>query len=163
MKAKAEIFDPRDAGYRPPIVPQPIFDEDAVARAEKTLEAMSGSFGKWLDADIAKLQAARAEGAQQGWPDAALEAVWRAAHDLKGMGDTYGYPIVTQLAASLCRLLETGEGKRAARGNPELIAAHVDGLRAAVRDRVASDENPVGRALVQALEAHVSSLGIAPR
>ncbi len=163
MKAKAEFIDPREAGYRPPSVPQPMFNEDALARAEKTLEAMSGSFEKWLDADVAKLQAARVEGMQQGWTDAALEAVWRAAHDLKGMGDTYGYPLVTQLAASLCRLLETSEGKRTARGNPELVAAHVDGLRAAVRDKIASDANPTGRALIQALEAHVSGLGIATR
>lgn len=162
MKAKAEVIDPRQAGQRAPLT-QPVFSEDAVVRAEKTLEAMSGSFEQWLDADIAKLQAARLSATTAGWTDAAIEALWRAAHDLKGMGGTYGYPIVTQLAASLCRLTETDAGKAASRANPGLIDAHVDGLRAAVRDRIATDGDPVGGALVRALEAQVHQLGVAPR
>lgn len=163
MKSKAQVIDPRDAGHRQPKLTQPVFSEEALARADKTLEAMSGSFEKWLEADIAQLQAARLTAAEGGWTDAAIDALWRAAHDLKGMGGTYGYPLVTQLAASLCRLTETEAGKDAARANPKLVDAHVDGLRAAVRDRIATDEHPVGRALIQALEAQVRQLGVAPR
>jgi chemotaxis protein histidine kinase CheA len=160
---KARVIDPREAGHRPPKLTQPVFSEEALSRADKALEAMSGSFEKWLDADIAKLQAARLEAAQAGWSDAALDALWRAAHDLKGMGGTYGYPLATQLAASLCRLTETEAGKRAARANPALVDAHVDGLRATVRDHITSDAHPAGRALVQMLETKVRQLGIAPR
>jgi chemotaxis protein histidine kinase CheA len=163
MKSKPQLIDPREAGHRPPQLTQPVFSAEALARADKTLEAMSGSFEKWLDADIARLQAARLEAAQAGWSDASLDALWRVAHDLKGMGGTYGYPLVTQLAASLCRLTETEAGKSAARANPSLVDAHVDGLRAALRDRIASDAHPVGRALVQTLEAKVRELGVAPR
>ena len=161
MKGKAEIIDPRQAGHRP--LTPPLFSEDAVARAEKTLEAMSGSFEQWLDADIAKLHAARLGASAAGWTNAAIDALWRAAHDLKGMGGTYGYPIVTQIAASLCRLTETDAGKAAARANPTLVDAHVDGLRAAVRDRIATDAHPIGGALVRMLEMQVRQLGVAPR
>lgn len=163
MKGKAQVIDPRQAGRRPPKLTQPVFSEEALARADKTLEAMSGSFEKWLDADLAKLQAARLEAADAGWTDPVIDAIWRAAHDLKGMGGTYGYPIVTRLAASLCRLTETEAGKIAARANPALIDAHVDGLRAALRDRITSDAHPVGRALVNTLETKVRQLGVAPR
>lgn len=162
MKAKAQVIDPRQAGHLPPKLAQPVFSEEAVARADKTLEAMSGSFEKWLEADIAKLQAARLAMEEQRWSDASLDMLWRAAHDLKGMGGTYGYPIVTQLAASLCRLTETDQGKAAARDHADLVSAHVDALRAAVRDRIASDEHPVGRLLVQTLETRVNKLGVAP-
>jgi chemotaxis protein histidine kinase CheA len=163
MKAKVQVIDPREAGHGALKLAQPVFSEEALARAEQALEAMSGSFGKWLDADIAKLQEARLRAAEEAWPDPALDALWRAAHDLKGMGGTYGYPIVTQLAGSLCRLIETQAGKAAARANPELIGAHVDALRAAVRDRIASEAHPIGRVLVQTLEAQVLRLGVAPR
>ena len=163
MKTKAQVIDPREAGRRPPKLPQPVFSEEALARADKTLEAMSGSFEKWLDADMAKLQAARLEAAEASWTDIAIDAIWRAAHDLKGMGGTYGYPLVTQLAASLCRLTETEAGKAAARAAPALVDSHVDGLRASLRDRITSDTHPVGRALVQMLESKVSQLGVAPR
>jgi hypothetical protein len=163
MKGKAEIIDPREAGQRHQTLKPPVFDEGALARADKTLEAMSGSFEQWLHADIARLQDARLRAERYGWSDAGLDTLWRVAHDLKGMGSTYGFPLVTQLASSLCRLTETEAGKSAARGDTALVCAHVDGLRAAVRDRITSTRDPVGKALVEALETRVASLGVAPR
>lgn len=160
---KAQFIDPRDEGHRPPRLAEPVFSEEALARAEQTLEALSSSLAQWLDTDVAKLQAARAAATRAAWSNQSLDSLWRVAHELKGMGSTYGYPIVTQLAASLCRLIETEAGKRAARAMPGLVDAHVDALRAAVRDRIASDAHPVGKALVQTLEAQVMRLGVAPR
>jgi hypothetical protein len=163
MKGKAKIIDPREAGQRHQTLKPPVFDDDALARADKTLEAMSGSFEEWLHADITKLQDARKRAELFGWSDAGLDTLWRVSHDLKGMGATYGFPLVTQIASSLCRLTETEAGKSAARANPALVCAHVDGLRAAVRDRITSTRHPVGRALIEALEAQVARLGVAPR
>jgi hypothetical protein len=139
-----------------------VFDQHAVTRADDTLKAMSGSFGEWLVGDVAKLQAARTACEDAAWSDASLSRLFAAAHDLKGMGSTYGYPLATQLAASLCRLVETDAGKAAARATPALACAHVDALRAAVRDGIRSAGNPVGRALLEALETRVDALGVAP-
>ncbi len=163
MKRNVQVIDPRKEGHRPPKLTQPLFGEEALKRADRVLEAMSGSFEKWLDADLAQLQTARIEAGHSGWTAESLDTLWRAAHDLKGMGGTYGYPLVTQLAASLCRLIETELGKNAARANPDLVEAHVDALRAVVRDRIASEVHPVGAALTHALEEQVSRLGVAPR
>jgi chemotaxis protein histidine kinase CheA len=163
MKGKAQVIDPRETGHLPPKLAQPVFSEEDLARADKTLDALSGSFEQWLEGDIAKLQATRLVAVADDWNDAALDALWRAAHDLKGMGGTYGYPLVTQLAASLCRLTETDAGKAAARANSGLVCAHVDSLRAAVRNRIVSDKDPLGGALLHTLEAQVSRLGVAPR
>jgi hypothetical protein len=44
-----------------------------------------------------------------------------------------------------------------------LVIAHIDALRAAVRDEVKDDQHPVGRALLLALETRVERLGVAPR
>lgn len=161
--AKAKIIDPREAGVRQFDPKQPVFDADALSRADETMKAMSGSFEKWLDADAQALQGARAAAEAANWDDGSLDTLMRAGHDLKGMGGAYGYPLVTDIAASLCRLIETDAGKAAARANPSLVCAHVDALRAAIRDRIASDAHPVGKALVQALEKRVAALGVAPR
>ena len=85
------------------------------------------------------------------------------AHDLKGMGESYGYPLATFMAACLCRLIETPAGKAAARAQPALVEAHVDALRAIARDQIASPDHPVGKALIKALSAEVDKLGVAPR
>lgn len=162
QKAKVEFIDPREAAPHAAQLTRPVFDAKAVARADDTLKAMSGSFGEWLDADIAKLQTARVLAEASNWAPVSLQALFTCAHDLKGMGATYGYPLVTQIAASLCRMIETDAGKAAARANPSLVTAHVDALRAAARDQITSTAHPIGRALVQTLEAHVDALGVAP-
>jgi len=158
-----KFIDPREAGLRGLDLQKPLFDDADLARAEDTLKAMSGSMQQWLDADVEKLQLARLACETERWSFSALEALMSAGHDLKGMGATYGYPIVTQIAASLCRLIETDAGKAVAHSDPTLVSAHVDALRAAVRDHIKEASHPVGRLLVQALEAHVDRLGVAPR
>lgn len=157
---KAQFIDPRTTGRR--VLQQPVFDTSALRRADDAMKAMGTSFEQWLDDDVRKLQIARVAAENADWSDGALEALFAAAHDLKGMGGAYGYPLATQLAASLCRLIETDAGKAASRGNPGLVLAHVDALRAAVRDRIATADHPVGKALINALEAEVEQLGVAP-
>ncbi|MBL8531235.1 MAG: Hpt domain-containing protein [Hyphomonadaceae bacterium] len=162
-KAKAQFIDPREHGARFLDLRQPVFDSDAVARADQTLSAMSASFQQWLDADILRLQNARQAAEEAAWSNPALNELWGVAHELKGMGGSYGYPLVTEIAASLCRLIETDSGKRAAQQAPGLVAAHVDALRAIARDKIQTGEHPIGRALSQTLAAQVERLGVAPR
>lgn len=161
-KQHAQIIDPKTASARPLNLKSPLFDDAALARAEAALKEMSGSFQGWLEEEVAKVQAARAAAAQAGWTHEALAALLSAAHDVKGLGGTYEYPLVTQIAASLCRLIETDNGKAAAARDPSLTEAHVDALRAAVRDEIKTDAHPVGRALLRTLEAQVEALGVAP-
>lgn len=162
-RPKAQIISARDAGLPVFDGAAPVFDADAVARADETLKAMSGSFQSWLETDVAKLQTARQAAEQSGWSDAALSQLMDVAHDIKGMGASYGYPLATEIAASLCRLIETSAGKAAARAEPRLASAHVDSLRAIVRDQIKSAEHPTGRAVLKMLAAGVEKLGVAPR
>jgi len=158
----AKLIDPRTEGRRIDLKP-PLFDEAAIARAQETLEALGSSMAEWLDADIDRLQAARVQAEQAAWSNPALEAMMAVSHDLKGMGATYGYPIISDIAASLCRLIETDAGKAAARANSTLVCAHVDALRASARERITDSSHPIGKALLQALGAQVERLGVTPR
>lgn len=162
-KPRAEMIDPRDAGVRKLNVAAPVFSQDALARAEEALDAMDGQMAAWLEAIIERLQNARLAADACGWDDIGAEAVHSVAHDLKGMGETCGFPLATQVAASLCRLIETDDGKAAVRTDPSLACAHIDALRAVVRDSVCTDADPIGRALLRALEDRVAALGVAPR
>ncbi|MGE0828568.1 MAG: Hpt domain-containing protein [Hyphomonadaceae bacterium] len=140
----------------------PVFDEEAVERAEAALKALSGNFQVWLEDEVEKVQAARLSARAAGWTDESIDELFAAAHDAKGLGATYDYPFVTRIAASLCRLIETPEGKAVARAQPALVEAHVDTIRAAVRDRIKTEDHPVGRLLSAELERRVEALGVAP-
>ncbi|GIK48211.1 MAG: Hpt domain-containing protein [Hyphomonadaceae bacterium] len=161
--SSAKFIDPRSLGLRGLELRKPLFDEAALQRADAALQSMGASMVEWLDADISRLQQARAAAEAENWSTPSLETLHGAAHDIKGMGATYGFPIVTQIAASLCRLIETDAGKAVAQHDPTLVRAHVDALRAAVRDRIQDTRHPVGEALLQTLEQQVERLGVAPR
>lgn len=140
----------------------PLFDESAVSRAEQALQSLSGHFQDWLEDEVTRMQEARLAARAAQWTDASLEPLLGAAHDVKGLGATYDYPLATLIAASLCRLIETPEGKAAARAAPSLVEAHVDAIRAAARDHIQTSEHPVGRILLRELETRVAALGVAP-
>jgi HPt (histidine-containing phosphotransfer) domain-containing protein len=162
-KPCAEMIDPRDAGVRRLNISAPVFGADALARAEDELGAMDGQMAAWLEAIIERLQQARLTADASSWDEISAEAVHSAAHDLKGIGETCGFPLSTQIAASLCRLIETDAGKAAAQKDPALACAHIDALRAVVRDNVTTEADPIGRTLLRALESRVATLGVAPR
>lgn len=161
--AKAQLIDPREKGLRTFELKKPIFDAGAVTRADQALESMGDEFQIWLDADVERLQAARVRADEASWTPLAQEDLHAIAHDLKGLGATYGSLLATQIAASLCRLIETDAGKALAQRDPSLARAHVDALRASVRDNICSTDHPIGRAVLQALERRVADLGVAPR
>ncbi len=130
-------------------------DPAAIARAEAALKSLSGNFAQWLRDEIAKLENAREGVRVDGQTPEAMLALYMRAHDLKGLGTTYGYPLITRIAASLC-LLTDDAGKRA-RAALELIDAHLDAIRAAVRDEMTTADHPVGKTLVEGLEARVAA------
>ncbi|MEQ1490848.1 MAG: Hpt domain-containing protein [Terricaulis sp.] len=161
--AKAEMIDPRSKGLRTLELKKPLFDAGAIMRADQALDAMGDELQVWLDADIERLQASRMRADESNWTPLAQEDIYAIAHDLKGLGATYGSVFATQIAASLCRMIETDAGKALAQRDPTLARAHIDTLRASARDGIRSSDHPIGRALLQALEARVAELGVAPR
>ncbi|MFN3930753.1 MAG: Hpt domain-containing protein [Brevundimonas sp.] len=129
-------------------------DASAIAKAEEALKAMSSQFGQWLQDEIVKLDKAQSDIRAQGYNAQTAEALYFRAHDLKGLGATYQYPLVTRVAGSLCRMMDDPAKRMAA--PVALIDAHIDAIKAVVRDQIQTDEHPVGRALAESLEAGVA-------
>ena len=129
-------------------------DASAIARAEEALKAMSAQFGQWLNDEVVKLDKAQADIRSQGYTPETAEALYFRAHDLKGLGTTYEYPLVTRIAASLCRMLDDADKRMQA--PLAVVDAHIDAIKAVVRDKIQTDDHPVGRDLVETLEARTA-------
>ena len=129
---------------------------DAIAKAEEALKAMSAQFGQWLNDEIVKLDKAQADIREQGYNPTTAEALYFRAHDLKGLGSTYQYPIVTRMAGSLCKLLD--DPAKRTEAPIVLLDAHIDAIKAVVRDEIQTEDHPVGRELAETLEARVAEL-----
>ena len=129
-------------------------DASAIAKAEEALKAMSSQFGQWLQDEIVKLDKAQADIRSEGYNAQTAEALYFRAHDLKGLGATYQYPLVTRLAASLCKMMDDPDKRMKA--PRALIDAHIDAIKAVVRDQIQTDDHPTGRVLAESLEAGVA-------
>lgn len=132
-------------------------DPAAIAKAEAALKSLSGNFTQWLNDEIAKLEAARQVVRAEGPSAENMESLYLRAHDLKGLGATYGFPLITRIAGLLCRLIDD-KSKRLQAPLP-LIDSHIDAIKAAARDDIKTEDDPVGAALVQELEGRVRELG----
>lgn len=129
-------------------------DMNAIAKAEEALKALSAQFSQWLDDELVKLDAARSDIRERGYVPETAEAIYFRAHDLKGLGSTYEYPLITRIAASLCKITDRPEVRMKA--PLFLIDAHIDAIKACVRDQIRDDSHPVGMALAQELEARTA-------
>ena len=132
-------------------------DPAAIAKAEAALKSLSGNFTQWLNDEIAKLEAARQVVHADGPSVDNMESLYLRAHDLKGLGATYGFPLITRIAGLLCRLIDD-KAKRL-QAPLSLVDAHIDAIKAAARDDIKTEDHPVGAVLVQELERRVSDLG----
>ncbi len=129
-------------------------DAGAIAKAEEALKAMSAQFGQWLLDEITKLDKAQADIRAEGYNARTAEALYFRAHDLKGLGTTYQYPLVTRLAGSLCKIMDDPDKRM--RAPVVILDAHIDAIKAVVRDQIQTDDHPTGRVLAEALEARVA-------
>ena len=132
-------------------------DAGAIAKAEAALKSLSSNFAQWLQDELSKLAAARARVQAEGMTPEAAEVLYMRAHDLKGLGTTYEFPLVTRIAASLCKLIDDPTTRCTA--PMVLIDGHIDAINAAVRNDIKTDDHPTGKALVEALESRVKDLG----
>jgi chemotaxis protein histidine kinase CheA len=124
-------------------------DDDPVARAEAALAQLSSEFSTWMDDECNRLDAARKDVHKAGFNKTTLDAMFHAAHDIKGQADTYGFPLVAPVADCLCRVLE--HSPDAARIPLELIDQHVDAIRAIVREHARPDLIELARAVTRKL------------
>jgi HPt (histidine-containing phosphotransfer) domain-containing protein len=124
-------------------------DHDPVARAEAALANLSDEFSTWMNDECAKLDAARREVKAKGFGKATHQALFHAAHDIKGDAATFGFPAVVAPADSLCRLLEhTPDMSRIPLA---LVDQHVDAVRAIIRESNRPDSASVADSLTRRL------------
>ena len=120
--------------------------DDPVARAEAALAGLSHEFSTWMDAECERLDRARLAVAPSGLTGATRDELFRAAHDIKGEAETFGFPYAGHAADSLCRLIEYTPN--AARIPLALIVQHVDAVRAIIRESARADIGHLAGALL---------------
>ena len=124
-------------------------EDDPVTRAEKALAELSTEFSSWMEAECERLDKARRDVVKSRFTKVNKEALFHAAHDIKGEAATFGYPAVASAADSLCRLIEhTPDPNRIPL---KLVDQHVDAVRAIFREYARSDAKELAASLTTRL------------
>ncbi len=127
-------------------------DMAAIKRAEAAVDVLKVEFQDWLASDVGALGGCR--DAFAAAPSAETrENLFRAAHDLKGQAETFGYPMIARVAGSLTKLIDaTNASVEVPLG---LVDAHVAAIRVVFRDKITTTSDAVAQMLAEELEARV--------
>jgi HPt (histidine-containing phosphotransfer) domain-containing protein len=123
--------------------------DDPIARAEQALSQLSSEFGAWMVSECERLDTARHQVKAVGFNKETRDALFHAAHDIKGEAATFGFPDVAASAESLCRLIE--HTPDATRIPLALVDQHVDAIRAIIRESAEADVTALADALTRTL------------
>lgn len=124
--------------------------EDLLKIAEQKVSNLQNEFIAILRQDTDRIQALF-KSAETDLPGRSkhIDGLRRLSHELRGQGGTFGYPLVTEIGDSLCKLLEMI--KTVEPNHMPLLRSHVDALRAVSGADIKGDGGTIGRELTQTL------------
>lgn len=137
-------------GGKPPSLPADILEQ-----AEAGLERAALDFTEWATeylSNLAKLCDEAMEFPEKRGHQFAK--VNELAHELRGQGGTFGYPLISIFGKMLYQ--STMEGCPETDNQVEIVRAHIDAMRAVIREKVAGDGGEVGKSLLGSLKQAIA-------
>jgi hypothetical protein len=126
-------------------------DPERLARAEAVIEQMTANYLEWVETDLKKLEIDLAS-LVPGADDAeTVERIYRTSHDIKGQGGSFGYQLMTEVGALMCRYIENLDGKSLTGEDIELMNLCHGSMRAVISGRLAGDGGEAGREVLNGL------------
>ncbi len=107
--------------------------ERAIESAERHIEELKTDFGDWLDRELQDLSASIRQLAANPGNAASLERAQQACSQLRDVGATMGYELVTFIANNFCHVLDAI--KAGAAYDKDMIDCHMDALLLARTDQ----------------------------
>jgi hypothetical protein len=139
---------PKKAGKLP-------VDAERLEKARATVAALAQDYRARLAEDARLLNEAwNADGGRK----ARLDRVYRLAHDIKGQGTTFGYPLATAVAAALCEILASEAVAHPKAG--AVVEAHITALLAIATEPIEGAGGAAGAALLDGLKQTREKLGL---
>jgi chemotaxis protein histidine kinase CheA len=133
-------------------------DLDALEQAEQIIAGMQDSYLEWVEDDLRKLGEGYARAVESTAEDSrrqALQDLFGIAHDVKGQGGSFDYPLMTAVGNSLCRYIERLDGP-IRQSHLAVVKVHIDTMRMIIAQRMSGDGGKAGDNLLRGLDAAVA-------
>ncbi len=129
--------------------------EEAVLRALNATEHLSEAYQGWAVDDLQALwQVFQVTAAAGNDADADVKKMFDIAHEVRGQGGSFGFPLITDIGDSLCKFLEPLDSLTGR--DLEVIKIHILAMKAVFHQNLKGDSGAageVGRELPQLLAA----------
>ncbi len=131
------------------------FDPALIEAAQARIQALVGDYSSWVEQYIAEMSEAHGDLESGDGPSAKhLAKINSIAHELRGQGGIFDYPLTTDLGKSLYRATEDTSAV-VTQNKLKLIGAHIDAIRTVFKNRIKGDGGEIGLALLSEIEAAV--------
>lgn len=134
-----------------PAAPQPLASQmaDQLAQANEAIAALAKEYPIWAARDIVKmnqaLQDARSLTGDKR-ENIIRKELFKIAHNAKGQGATFGYPLITDIGEHLCRYIERVPEIQA--DEMAVIREHIQAMDTVLKDKLTGDGGETGQALL---------------
>jgi len=142
-------------GGQPQGAEMPKLNVEVLTAIQEKITEMSGDYSHWVSDEIRKLDEALQKLREPGANLRVLIArINRGAHEMRGQGGIFGYPLITEFSKSL--FLSTNRQYNSISDNEyELLKAHIDAIKVVIAERVEGDGGETGRALLAGIQAAI--------
>jgi hypothetical protein len=143
-------YHPRGAAAAPAMSN---INADTIRRAEEAVGRLADQYREWVRGDLEKLRNGLAAAQAGGDARTAFyKDVRHIAHDLRGQGSTFGFPLVTRIAQSMSQVI-----KESAPGpdTDTLLSAHFEAIARVIEDDIADPAVDAAQEVVTALETAI--------
>lgn len=129
---------------------RPIGDGDTLRKAEAAAKKVQDrtDYTGHVQTNLTRLMVAydRAQGADRA---EALHDMFEIAHDMRGEGGSFGFPLVTQIGDILCKYLSALKSPDAL--EPSIVKLHIDALKAVINQRLRGEGDDTAKQVVDGL------------
>lgn len=123
---------------------------DTIRRAEEAVGRLADQYRGWVRGDIEKLRECLNDASAGGDARAAAYKVIRQiAHDMRGQGTTFGYPLVTRIAQSISQILKN---RSADDDDNAVLDAHIQAVEKIIEENVADPASAPAAEIIASLE-----------
>ena len=81
-----------------------------------------------------------------------IQDIFAVAHNIKGMGASFGFPLMTETGVSFCRYIRSLDGRPI---EADVIYAHIRSLEVILSNRIQGDGGDIGKELIDSLTTMV--------
>lgn len=117
----------------------------ALARAASIVGDAAGDFAASSNTELIRLEAALARAQADNNPEQHRDALFGAAHEIRGQSGTFGYPLATAAGDAMCKFMAARQPMKP--DDLQYLALYVQSVGAIFRNRLTDDGGAMGAEL----------------